>query len=258
MASHRFALVYALIPLAFASATQAITIDFEELAPGLPAGDPGSFYNGSDGAGEFVSQGQRFQNTHGISGGFEFWDGWSYSKTSDTTTASFTNQYSAFPGSGAGGSDTYGVAFPNFTTGVSTLLLDQPLEVVSAEVTNTTYAALFMLTGDSDFPGDPFDAEDFLRLTVTGRDALGDVTGSVETYLADFRTGDAIPDFILTDWTLLDLSSLGTVSQLDFAVDISDPFAPAYFALDNLVLVPEPGTAGLLVLGLVALARSRR
>ncbi len=65
------------------------------------------------------------------------------------------------------------------------------------------------------------------------------------------------------DWTFLDLSSLGTVKSLDFTIVSSDTAfgfinTPVYFAMDGLLLVPKPGSGGLLALGLGALAAARR
>src|SRR5690348_4925282 len=67
----------------------AQTIDFEDLTVA-----PQSFYNGSDGAGGFVSQTAFFNNNYDSQ--FGSWSGWSYSNQTDVTTAGFMNQYSAY------------------------------------------------------------------------------------------------------------------------------------------------------------------
>ncbi|MFT3883069.1 MAG: DUF4465 domain-containing protein [Gemmatales bacterium] len=121
----------------FAQGTK--TIDFEDKS--LP---PNSFYNGSDNAGGFTTRGAFFNNSYG--GGF--WSGWSYSNTSDTTTPGFGNQYSAITGAGVGGSGIYGVAF-NFASGASYINLPNGNQPLSVSITNTTYAALSMQTGDA-------------------------------------------------------------------------------------------------------------
>lgn len=166
-------------------------------------------------------------------------DAWTYTNETDTTTPGFTNQFSAIPGSGAGGSENYAVAFAFESQQV---LFDRPTEVLSAEFTNTTYAFLAMKDGNDGFgfvPG-PFGAGDFFKVVVTGLDGMLNPTGSVEVLLAD---GNDVVD----EWLFTDLSSLGSVSGLSFSVEMSDTSRsyPTYFALDNLA-VPAPLTLALL------------
>ncbi|MDY6839745.1 MAG: DUF4465 domain-containing protein [Thermodesulfobacteriota bacterium] len=68
-----------------------------------------SYWNGSDSSGGFISGDAHFSNCYDTSRGS--WDGWAYSNMTDTTTAGWTNQYSAITGGGAGGSANYGVAY---------------------------------------------------------------------------------------------------------------------------------------------------
>lgn len=239
--------------LGFASPALATSVvDFEDVGAALA---PESFNNASGG---FTSGAASFQNSNSGC----CWDGWLYSNTTDTTTPGFTNDFSAFPGGGSG-SDTYGVAF---LFGDTSITFANEVEVTSADFTNTTFAALSMLNGDQfakRFGGDSGDDPDFFRLDIEGFDASGVSTGVVEFFLADYRFSDNTLDTLIDTWTTVDLTSLGAVARLEFALDSSDMAGgflntPAYFALDNLVLVPEPTTASLLALGLVALAAGRR
>jgi len=260
-----------LIGTALAGSTRAVTLDFEDLGANLPiAGD--AFYSGCNSPSgpptDFASSGATFNNDT-LDFGSCFWQGWAYSQTTDPTTPGFGNQYSAIPGSGAGGSATYGVAFTGGQVGaqgaITRITFAQEVSVASAQITNTTYAALSMQDGDGfakQFGGTSGDDPDYLLLTITGRDALDAITGSVEFALADYRFADNALDYILTQWTFVDLTGLGPVAALEFSLDSSDQSfgflnTPSYFALDDLQLVPEPGSAALLAFGLALLARRR-
>ncbi len=248
----RCLLVLGGLALATAKATADI-VDFDDLTPTTPYIGPGggAYWNGSDASGGFVSQGVQFLNYY--DSGYSSWNGWAYSNTTDTTTAGFTNQYSAFRG-GAYSGTNYGVYYAPWT----------PTETVTAAaggtfqgmyVTNTTYAALSMLNGDSfakKFGGASGNDPDWFLLTITGKNAGGAAIGTVDFYLADYRFADNASDYIVDDWTPVDLTSLGdNVRGLEFALTSSDVGGygmntPAYFAMDSLTVVPEPSALALL------------
>lgn len=205
---------------------------------------------------------------HDYDARFGSWSGWTYSSKTDTTTPGYGNQYSAYAGSGQGGSANYGVAFVPYTgplqAGLSTASV-----VTGAYFTNTTYTALTMLHGDAfskKFGGASGNDADFFKLTITGYNGAAG-TGAVDFFLADYRFADNAQDYIVKDWTLVDLSGLGRVTRLEFALDSSDAGqfgvnTPLYLAMDNLTTapVPEPEQAALLLAGLALLggvARSR-
>ncbi|MEA1948197.1 MAG: DUF4465 domain-containing protein, partial [Thermodesulfobacteriota bacterium] len=223
----------------------------------------GQYYNGSDSAGGFTSGEAAFVNNYNPA--WSSWDGWSVSNTIDTTTAGFTNQYSAYTG-GAYSGTQYGVYYEPFTL-TSTVSWNTPMMVNGGYFTNTTYAALSMLNGDDfakQFGGVTGNDPDWFLLTVAGMNE-NTVTGSVDFYLADYRFENNSQDYIVNAWTWLDLSGLGTVTSLKFDLSSSDVGdygmnTPAYFAMDNLNAVPIPGTVLLLgsgLLGLLGLKRKR-
>lgn len=214
------------------------TVDFEELT--FESGQ--NFWNGSDGSGMFQSQQLTFSNSY--TPDWSSWSGFAYSKDTDVTTAGYQNQYSAFTGSGDA-SVNYAVWYSD---GVITF--DEPSEVSTISVTNTTYAALSMRDGDgyakqfgstTNAGGDVdgTNGEDWLRLIVYGWNTANEMTDSVIFYLADYRFENDVEDYIVDTWEQIDLSSLGIVSKLTFKMQSTDVGeygmnTPAYFALDNI------------------------
>jgi hypothetical protein len=181
------------------------------------------------------------------------WSGWAYSRDTDSTTAGFSNQYSARPGSGVGGSSNYGLAYTDTGLRFSEA---EDFTGLGLYLANTTYAYFSMQDGDSF--ADPFTAGDYFKVTIEGFNG-GISQGRVDHYLADFRSADPADHFISTAWDFVSLDSLGTVDELQFAFDVTDPGTPNYFAIDNIGAVPEPSAfallAGVAALGVVAFRR---
>lgn len=185
--------------------------------------------------------------------------GFTYSNHTDTTTAGYTNQFSAITGGGQGGSANYAIAYA-FDSSVAGVDFAAPTLLNSAYFTNTTYAALSMQNGDGfakKFGGLTGDDPDYFKLTITGFNGAT-MTGSVDFFLADFRFANNSQDYIVTDWTSVSLSGLGAVTRLGFEVASSDVGqwgmnTPAYFAMDTLAPVPEPEQSAMLLAGLAVL-----
>ena len=246
-------------------ATVADVADFDGLT--LAAN---SYWNGGPVPGDhtFVSGPATFNNAFFYDAyyGMTSWAGWAYSNKSGesaATTPDWTNQYSAVTGAAQSGT-TYGIGYVDTWNGVTpTVTLATPSVIDSAWFTNTTYCYYSILDGtgfSKKFGGTTGNDPDWFLLTITGKDAAEQVTGTVDFYLADYRFAD---NAIVADWTRVDLTSLGAVKSLEFTLDGSDSSAwglntPAYFAMDTLTVAPEPATLGLVALGLAALVRRRQ
>jgi hypothetical protein len=218
---------------------------------------PESYWNGSDESGGFASGSAYFNNDYNST--YDSWDGFSYSNITDTTSSGWTAQYNAITGGGQGGSANYAIGFDpvaaGFGTELPTMTVDSARTVEGFYVTNNNYAYYSMLDGDAlakKFGGDSGDDEDWFLLTITGKDAGGVLTGTVDFYLADYRFADNSQDYIVDTWEYVDLISLGAVKSLEFSLNSSDTGewgmnTPAYFAMDT--VVPEPATMVLLGFG---------
>lgn len=253
------------------AAAASLMVDFEDVTLPTAYGGPGggSYNNGSGEPGKITSNGVDFINTY--DSGFGSWDGFAASNTSDTTTAGFTNQYSAFTGSGLGGSGNYMVGYENaFAGSKPTIDIGGPVDLgdgSSVWITNTTYAGLAVRDGNdgfggvTQFGGVDGNTPDWFLLTIEGFNGTTS-TGTIEFYLADYRFSDNSLDYVIEDWTLVDLTSLGSVDSIEFGLSSSDNGdfgmnTPAYFAMDNLT-IPEPSALLLALLGSTGLLRRRR
>ncbi len=241
--------IAALALLCVAQHVQAAAIvDFEDVP--LAAN---SYYNGSDGAGKYVSQGAIFTNSY--DNDYRTWMGWAASNKADSTTGGYMNMYSAFPGTGGNGSTTYGIAFlgtESYTPGALSefhdglMHLPAGMEPLSVQIANTTYTAKSMLNGDAfakKFGGNSGNDPDWFRLAILGNNADGIPVAATYVHLADYRSPSQTGDAIERGWINVDLSSFRGkgVSNLTFGLDSTDSGqygmnTPAYFAMDNLVL----------------------
>jgi len=216
-------LVFAVFFLSSTLAGAAV-IDFEDLPLAAE-----SYWNGSDGSGGFTSGNATFNNNYSAAWGA--WDGFSYTNLTDTTTEGLNGQYSAIAGGGALNTDTYVIAYcSTLAASPPTVTFSSAQTVTGAYVTNNNFAYYSMLKGDQF--AKKFEEGDWFTLTITGKDANGGVTGTVDFNLA---TGTDI----INTWEWVDLSALGTVKSLEFSLSSSDTGAfgmntPAYFAMDFL------------------------
>jgi hypothetical protein len=270
-------LAAATVAMLGANASADTVVDFEDqpLAPG-------SYYNGSDGAGAVVSRGVAFGNVFDAT--YQSWYGFAASNVSDTTTPGYANQYAAITGAGAGGGGggNYGVGYDPTGGGFGsppTVTLASESQLGGLFVTNVTYAYLAVRDGDDGnltpfvrtFGDDPNIAgngnegvEDYFKLTITGRNAANQETGSVEFYLADYRFADNADDYVVDAWQWVDLSPLGPqVKSLEFSMTSTDASfgyvnTPTFFAIDDLTIVPEPASLAGMLAACGAMSMRRR
>ncbi len=220
-----------------------------------------SYWNGSDGSGGFTSGSANFNNYYNTAWGS--WAGFAYSNIKDSSAQGLGSQYNAITG-GAQSGDNYAVGYLDTYNQITpTIVMDTEQLLTGLYVINNNYTYYSMLNGDAyakKFGGDTGDDADWFLLTITGKDAGGTATDTVDFYLADFRFADNSQDYIVNTWEFVDTSGLGTIKSLEFTFSSSDVGdyginTPTYFAMDT--VVPEPATLALLALGAVYL-RSRK
>jgi len=234
----------------------ANVVDFEELT----LADE-TFWNGSDKSGSFNSGDATFTNTFTSSDWGDSWDGYAYSNRTDITAEGMPGQYTACTEAKGGvkGSGNYGIYYPHYNTATSknesVMLIfgvasgDYSQEIAGMYVTNNSYDYWSMMKGDTyakKFGGETGGDPDWFKLTIYAVDPETyerNPDKKVEFYLADFRFKDNSKDYIVKDWTWVDLSSLGEVFGLEFEFDSSDKTGdylntPSYFVMDNITLFP--------------------
>lgn len=192
---------------------------------------------------------------HRIGGGF-----WG-SNYNDMTTTGVMNHSSVYykdattGRGGHNGSEYFAVCFESTSSGMSLVNAQILFEQGSTErvfdhiwVNNSTFAVLDMEGADGALnEAFSYARKSWCKLIITGVRADGTESGTVEFYLADFRSADA--KGIVKEWTKVDLSALGSVAKLRFAMDSSDVDEggflggsqpalnnPAYFCIDDITI----------------------
>jgi hypothetical protein len=203
---------------------------------------PSSYDNGSDLSGGFNSGNAFFPNQYDTSFGGYWAGGWAISNVYDTVTqpSNFSQLYSAKEVAPL-------VTDSNFAIGTqySRIILTGAAagKVVSGfNVTNSTYAYNSMKLGDSfakKFGGVSGTDPDYFKLVV--KNYFGGVMGtdSVVFFLADYTSPTSVGDYIVNQWTWVDLTLLGNTDSLEFILRSTDVGSfgintPLYYAIDNL------------------------
>ena len=224
-----------LLIFTFCSLFAQTTTDFESFTI-----EQDSFLNGSDGNGGFSDGTIFLPNDYNPM--WDSWSGWAISNMTDVTTPGFMNQFSAITGGGYENSSNYATSFVSGET-ILNLQNDALGEIVNGlYLTNATYPYLSMQDGDQfakKFGGATGDDPDYFLLTIKGYSGGQLTADSVDFYLADFRFTNNSEDYLVDDWTYVDLVSLGAVDSLSFTMSSSDNGTfgmntPAYFCMDNI------------------------
>jgi hypothetical protein len=224
-------------------AINAQIINFEDLSLSTD-----TFWNGADLSGGFTSGiYAHFPNNFvDYGGGVTAWDGFAYSNKVNDSTQEFSNMYSCYAGQIPLSSTIFGVSYNPMNyidysitpTEVSFLC---PAIPQSMSITNSTYSALTVKNGDmfcKPFGGVTGDDPDWFKLDIIGYNNSV-VTDTVHFYLADYRFSDNSEDYIIKEWTTIDLSSLGQITKIAFVTSSSDTGSygmntPAFFCFDDL------------------------
>jgi hypothetical protein len=220
------------------------TINFEELS--LPNS---SWWVGANGTEDgFISNGAFFPTYFDSAFGGYWGSGFAYSNMTDSVTSGFLNMYSSKAGSGYLSSNNYSVNYDDGYFLPGQINGTYNFEMQEVYLSNNTFAFNSMRDGDDyakKFGGVSGNDPDFFSVTFDGFLNGQSVGTSVVFYLADFRFEDNTLDYLVRDWTLVDLTALGTVDSVTFHFESSDigDFGintPLYFCMDDLKMNAVP------------------
>ncbi len=179
---------------------------------------------------------------------YGYWStGWAFSNQTADNLVGTTGQHSSYAGGAAEGN--------NYSVGQdgSEIIISptgqNAIKVNSLKITNSNYAAHSMLNGDlfgkqfgsslnADGINDGTNGQDWCLLSIVGHKIDG-TTDTIEFYLADYRFSNSTEDYIVKNWTLVDVSSLEYVNKLEFLMSSSDVGAfgmntPGFFVIDDI------------------------
>jgi len=183
-----------------------------------------------------------------------FWSkGFAYTNKTDLSGPGYMKPYVAATGGGHNGSANYATYLQGGSGAKITFTGAQYYKPKGFYVTNTNYVAHAIKNGyftarkfgdttgtNSGLPQGS--VPDWFKLTVSGY-RNGAAVDTVEFYLADYRFANDNQDYVITNWTWIDLQKLGIVDSVGFALTSSDndPLygmnTPAYFSMDDFSVI---------------------
>lgn len=153
---------------------------------------------------------------------YDTWNAFVISNHTDMETDGFLNDKSVYAASGASGSAQFAVAYYSAWTpggkGIPSIKFASAVTPLSVAVANTTYTYLYLKSA----------GVDDVTVEITGYNC------GIETGKVPVRLATKSPETIKSGWETVDLSSLGTVTSIDFAVLSADVMCPTYVAIDDL------------------------
>ena len=236
------------VTISFSAKAQTIS-DFENLT--LPKAD--TFWNGQstpNGA-TFTSGNVVFNNYYNQAFGGYWESGFAYTNKRDSANGTYTNLYGSKAFTGFGGSTNYVTVTESKKLPIIKLTGSAAGKIVSGfYCSNSSYAYNTILKGNfgarkfgdttGTHSGMPQGSQpDWFKITINKW--LGGIksTDSIDFYLADYRFSNNAQDYIIKDWTWVDLTSLGNVDSLSFHLSSTDNSVmfgmntPAFFCMDN-------------------------
>ncbi len=197
-----------------------------------------------EGENSWTSGGYTFGTYYSNAYGYDYYSNFVVSNNKNTDGTGYTKPYQS-TASGAKNGNNYAVFYLETISSASNeVSLSDEATVSGFWVCNNTYAMHSVTNGDSF--AKIFGQGDYFKLTMTGYDANGEVTGTVDQMLVDCTVADNW--VCVKDWRWVDLTSLGNVKSIKFSMSSSDTGnfginTPLYFCMDDFGgIAPEKNT----------------
>ncbi len=192
----------------------------------------------------WTSGGYSFNSYYYPMDGFNYYACFVVTNCKNTDGIDYTKAYQS-TASGAKNGNNYAVFYLDEYYGAKNEVnLPEAATVSGFWVCNNTYAMHSVTSSDT--YGKVFGQGDYFKLTMTGYDANGEVTGTVDQMLVDCTVADNWT--YVNDWRWVDLTSLGNVKSIKFSMSSSDTGnfginTPLYFCMDDFGgIAPEKNT----------------
>ncbi len=188
-----------------------------------------------EGENSWTSGGYTFGTYYSNAYGYDYYSNFVVSNNKNTDGTGDTKPYQS-TASGAKNGNNYAVYYWSdyYKDNYTDVVLNEAATVSGFWVCNTTYTAYAVKYGNN--PSKIFGQGDYFKLTMTGYDANGEVTGTVDQMLVDCTVADNW--VCVKDWRWVDLTSLGNVKSIKFSMSSSDTGnfginTPLYFCMDD-------------------------
>lgn len=196
---------------------------------------------------------QQFVFSHGVTSAISFYGFVPSKSTTITASAGTDDQFGCMAKGGYAGEGTpffvsYWDTYTETTQDLHSCEAFTPSSyyAVGCYVCNSPYVYYTIQQGNA--YSKKFEQGDWFKLIVHGLDEFDTEVGTVEYYLADYRSQNPEEWKLNNSWEWIDLSSLGRVMTIYFSLESSDTGkwgmnTPAYFCLDRLTVSTDKPSA---------------
>ncbi|WP_462318251.1 DUF4465 domain-containing protein [Marinilabilia sp.] len=220
-----------------------VLADFEDLQP---EEKEDTAWTGTEGIDGFTHHDVFFPNHYQSN---TFWQGFGYSNIqSNSTNIESIPSNSVY--SGTNSDNTFGLVkrLDNADDFIPTIQFTdgKDHQLKSLEINNTNYGHYLLRFGTESFVrmgGNTSSDPDWCKVTITGINANDAVTGEIVFFLADYRFENNKRDYIISEWTEIDLSELNAVNKIQLFISSSrtnqegEMITPEMFCIDNLKIL---------------------